>query len=106
MQNLKKDFLIYTAFLASKNIPYAQDVMFDQFEGVPNLTQDDMQYLEQIATDQKLYIQVGQNFRKYINNLLKTETDEGRKTRLVKFVNELNRLGESDDYKHYQIQKN
>jgi len=67
MQNLKKDFLIYTAFLASKNIPYAQDVMFDQFEGVPNHTQDDMQYQEQIGTDQKLYLQVGQNFREKLN---------------------------------------
>ena len=90
MQNLKKDFLIYTAFLASKNIPYALDVMFDQFEGVPNLTQDDMQYLQQIATDQKLYLKVGQNFRKYINHLLGTETDEGRKARLIDFVNESN----------------
>lgn len=70
MQNLKKDFLIYTAFLASKNILHAQDVMFDQFEGVPNLNKDDMQYLEKIATDQKLDTQVGQNFRKYINHLL------------------------------------
>ncbi len=75
MEKIKKDFLIYTAFLLSRGIIVAGKVLEAYSEGDVIISREDLHRIKQIVASDTNFAEAGENFVKYLKHLMANETD-------------------------------
>ncbi|MFP4528406.1 MAG: hypothetical protein ACLFQX_07645 [Candidatus Kapaibacterium sp.] len=76
-ENIKKDFLVFTAFLLSRGVTVAGRILKDQSVGGVIITSDDVDYIQQIFEDNR-WEKVSDNFVKYLKFLIGSERDPAK----------------------------
>ncbi len=75
MEKIKKDFLIYTAFLLSRGIVVAAKILEAYSDGDVIISRDDMRRVKEIVATDNNFAEAGENFVKYLKHLMANETD-------------------------------
>jgi hypothetical protein len=86
-ENIKKDFLVFNAFLFSRGITVAGEILKDYSHDGVVISTDDVDYIKQIFAENR-WEKVSENFVKYLKFLVGSERDP-RKLRNLNKLSEV-----------------
>jgi hypothetical protein len=83
METVKKDFIIFSAFLLSQGVRVAADVIRDYNESDDVfLSMDDLDYISEIVQSDSRFRKMNENFAQYLKYLMLSERDSQKLTNL------------------------
>ncbi len=92
MDRMKKDFIIFNAFLVSRGLSVAVKIIKEYNEGEAVITTADLDYVELLTRSDSAWRKINENFANYMAYLLHNERDPERLRLLTELRDTLAKL--------------